>query len=556
MWKDITVSDDGTHHQVDGSPIYSQRFDSVLTFHDPGLAPVRCGVEAWHIFADGTPAYSRRFMQTFGFYNGLAAVSGKRGWSHIYPDGKYAYKQHYAWCGNFQNERCSVRDLDGLYFHIDSYGKPLYEKRWRYAGDYYGNIAAVQGDDGSSTHIDASGKFVHNRWYIDLDVFHKGFARAREGTGWTHIRPDGFPAYERRFASVEPFYNGQARVECHDGALEVINEKGQTIQELRPPLQSEFASLSSDMVGFWKTKTIAVAVKLGVIEVLPCSEYEMADQCSLNVDGARRILHALGELNLVSYNGDIWQLTKRGDYLRENHPLTLKNAALEYAEPLSRMWDELADALSVKEDWTPPDIFGEVAQDGTRRIAHHQMLQSYALHDYPSIPRAMGLDGKEHIIDAAGGLGTLAKLMLAEYPNVSVTVLERPEVVDQVLKEQENTHSRLFWKVGDIFDSWEIGADAVVLSRVLHDWNDSDVLVILKRAREALIAGSHLFIVEMLRPESSFAGSLCDLHLLMATGGRERTEQEFAKLLDCAGFSLKEVNTVAALPSVLVGMAI
>lgn len=30
----------------------------------------------------------------------------------------------------------------------------------------------------------------------------------------------------RRFASVEPFYNGQARVERLDGGLEAIDEKG------------------------------------------------------------------------------------------------------------------------------------------------------------------------------------------------------------------------------------------------------------------------------------------------------------------------------------------
>jgi len=36
-----------------------------------------------------------------------------------------------------------------------------------------------------------------------------------------------------RFAAVEPFYNGQARVERMDGRLEVIDETGKFLIELR-----------------------------------------------------------------------------------------------------------------------------------------------------------------------------------------------------------------------------------------------------------------------------------------------------------------------------------
>lgn len=39
--------------------------------------------------------------------------------------------------------------------------------------------------------------------------------------------------------------------------------------------------------------------------------------------------------------------------------------------------------------------------------------------------------------------------------------------------------------------------------------------LILRHAREAIPAGGRLFIVEMVLPEAGFAGSLCDLHLLM-----------------------------------------
>ncbi len=48
-----------------------------------------------------------------------------------------------------------------------------------------------------------------------------------------HIDGAGEPAYARRFAAVEPFYNGFARVELMDGSIEVIDESGGTVAVLR-----------------------------------------------------------------------------------------------------------------------------------------------------------------------------------------------------------------------------------------------------------------------------------------------------------------------------------
>lgn len=233
IWQQSTVSPDATHHSIDGAPLYESRFDEVLKFHPPGLAPVRRAGQSWHIRSNGEPAYARRFLRTFGFYEGLAAVVSAEGWHHIRPDGSDVYVERYAWCGNYQGGRCPVRDEDGAYLHIGADGEPAYKSRWRYAGDYRDGIAVVQASDGRSTHIDRDSHLLHGQWFLDLDVFHKGWARARGDTGWTHVDQAGRPAYERRFAMVEPFYNGQARVETFDGALEIIDETGRMVVVLR-----------------------------------------------------------------------------------------------------------------------------------------------------------------------------------------------------------------------------------------------------------------------------------------------------------------------------------
>ena len=213
--------------------MYATRFDEVLSFHEPGLAAVRLGGAGWHIREDGSPVYDKRYVRVFGFYDHRAAVVDEGGWVHIAPSGEEAYRDRFAWCGNFQEGLCTVRSRDGAYRHIDLEGVAVHGRDWRYAGDFRYSVAVVQRDDGLSTHITRNGKLVHERWFVDLDVFHKAFARARDEEGWMHVDRRGVPVYARRFATVEPFYNGQARVERFDGSREIIDEAGSTLVQLR-----------------------------------------------------------------------------------------------------------------------------------------------------------------------------------------------------------------------------------------------------------------------------------------------------------------------------------
>jgi len=183
-------------------------------------------------------AYQSRFRQTWGFYEGRAAVEGNDGWFHILPDGSPLNGQRFDWCGNFQEGRCAVRFSDGTYGHIGIDGSTSYEARHLYAGDYREGIAVVRySDSGLCGHIDATGDPVHADRYLDLDMFHKGYARARDERGWFHVRLDGTPAYDRRLAAVEPFYNGQALGENLAGERIIISSTGMVVHTVGAPVQ-------------------------------------------------------------------------------------------------------------------------------------------------------------------------------------------------------------------------------------------------------------------------------------------------------------------------------
>ncbi|MCB2156554.1 methyltransferase domain-containing protein [bacterium] len=553
-WRDLIVAPNQTHHLRHGEPAYERRFDEVLKFHSPGLAPVRASKEAWHIRPDGSDAYSNRFRRAFGFYEDLAAVDSGSGWFHINAVGSQAYEVSFAWCGNFQEGRCAVRCLSGKYGHINRDGVFTTDPEWNYAGDFRDGVAVIQNNSGKCTHVTQDGSLLHNAWFEDLDVFHKGFARARDEHGWMHINTDGQALYARRFALVEPFYNGQARIERFDGAREVVNERGKCIVELCPPRRSEFAVLSEDLVGYWKTEAIATAVELGVVDALPARSEDIAGKLGLRQDRLHRLLMGLGELGMVVVSGEQWALTAKGSYLRRDHPSSLSEAAAEYSTLLREPWQCLRTAMQSHSEWQPPDIFHSVANDEERLAPHHRMLSSYADHDYAQVPPLLGLEGNERVIDAGGGTGALARQLLKVHPSLHCTLLDLPNVIEAA-KRQPGPGSGLHYCSCDLFEAWPITADAVVLARVLHDWDDENAVQILRNARRSLETKGRLFVIEMIRPDEGFGGSLCDLHLLAVTGGQERTREEFADLLDRSGFSLKEVRSTSSVVSVLVGTA-
>jgi len=154
------------------------------------------------------------------------------GWFHIDENGERVYPENYAWVGNYQEDLCAVRDFDGSYFHIDLRGKKIYEGKYLYCGDFKDGFACVKRQNGLFKHINRDGVFINGYEFSDLGVFHKRFATAKDKDGWFHIGIDGKQIYARRFAGIEPFYNGQAKVEIFDGGTEIIDEAGKTVLKI------------------------------------------------------------------------------------------------------------------------------------------------------------------------------------------------------------------------------------------------------------------------------------------------------------------------------------
>ena len=229
-WREIHDSQAEGRFYWQGRPLF-KTFKSLLKFHEPGLAPVEDESGWYHITAAGNALYPERYKRAFGYYCGFAAVVSDCGCFHIDTQGRPLYDDRYDWCGNYQENYCAVRSDDG-YFHIDARGGRLYPDNYCYAGDFRDGIACVKCKDGFWRHINSHGGFINNASFLDIGVFHKNIATARDEDGWFHCNMKGIPLYRERYLYVEPFYNGFALVTRFDKTKCVIDEHGQIVLDV------------------------------------------------------------------------------------------------------------------------------------------------------------------------------------------------------------------------------------------------------------------------------------------------------------------------------------
>ena len=173
------------------------------------------------------------------------------------------------------------------------------------------------------------------------------------------------------------------------------------------------------------------------------------------------------------------------------------------------------------------------------------------------------LRGARIVVDVGGGTGTLVAEVLRHRSEISGVLLERPGMLELAKRylAGQGVADRCELVEGDFFASVPAGGDVYVLKSVLHDWDDERCVAILRTCRAAMDEAARLVIVELSLPERMTAGAqmlsaaLLDLIMLAYAGGRERTEAEFAQLLDQAGLRLASTSALTAGPHLLEAVA-
>jgi hypothetical protein len=142
------------------------------------------------------------------------------------------------------------------------------------------------------------------------------------------------------------------------------------------------------------------------------------------------------------------------------------------------------------------------------------------------------------VVDVGGGRGGLLSAILDRHPTVRGILFDQPQVVAAPDRLADGRFTGR-WEplAGDFFSAVPPAGDIYLLKRIIHDWDDSRALAILRNCRTAMGRDARLLIVDavMLPGNAPDPNKFMDVNIMTMTPGRERTEAEFRQLCASAG---------------------
>src|ERR1700722_11439878 len=307
--------------------------------------------------------------------------------------------------------------------------------------------------------------------------------------------------------------------------------------------------------GYMASAALYAAAKLGIPDILksgPKPVSEIARACAANEDAVFRVMRALASAGVFNEIAPrTFALTADGELLVSDRPDSLRPMVLWLDDKFHfDIYPELPYAMktgqTVVEKVFGETCFGYFEKNPEESKVFNDAMTGFSRMFMPAVLDAYDfswLNGKT-LVDVGGGHGYLLTSILKKYSEIRGVVSDLEHVVAGAPEMIRNAgvESRCTTHCGNFFESVP-PADAYIMKHIIHDWNDEKSTTILRNCARAGRGKTHVLLVEsVVAPgnEPHFAKWL-DLEMLLLPGGKERTEADFAKLFEGAGFKLMRV---------------
>jgi hypothetical protein len=308
--------------------------------------------------------------------------------------------------------------------------------------------------------------------------------------------------------------------------------------------------------GYRVSQAVYVATRLRLADMLadcPKSADELAHDTETHALSLRRLLRMLAAYGVVVEDEiDRFALTPLGACLRADAPNSVRDHVLMAgSKDFWQDWSDLSHCVTTGEFAASHlhgvanafDYYTQHPEIGAMMNAGFASSARIVAH---AVAAAYDFSGAGTIVDVAGGQGRLLATILRGTPAARGVLCDLPAVVAGAapLLAAEGVADRCTVVAGDIFAEVPQGGDVYLLSRIIHDWDDARALTILRNCRLAMRPEATLLLVEVVLPDRLEPSTLAqeqtlhDLNMLVRTGGKERTKDEYRALLGAAGFAL------------------
>jgi hypothetical protein len=321
------------------------------------------------------------------------------------------------------------------------------------------------------------------------------------------------------------------------------------------------------MTGAYVAGAVSCLAKLGIPDLLeaePKSADELAEQIGVQPDALYRLMRATACVGVLAEGSDKkFSQTPMSAVLTSKAPVSLRGLAMMTGtEWHGRGWAHLDYCVrtgkqAIDEIYGVP-IFEFFKQNAGEAQVFDAAMTGLSSIDGPAVADAYNFEGFQTIVDVAGGRGLLLATLLQRNPHLKGTLYEIPHVLEGAKTGALKPYmDRCTFTSGDMFASVPIGADAYIMKHIIHDWPDEACTKLLEACRQGVNAGGKLLVVDsVIQQDNEFSpAKFLDLQMLIFPSGRERTEPEFRKIFEAAGWKLSRIIPTTAGDSIVEGVA-
>jgi hypothetical protein len=311
--------------------------------------------------------------------------------------------------------------------------------------------------------------------------------------------------------------------------------------------------LARMITGYWVSQAVYVAAKLRIADYLadgPKAVDVLADATGTHPRTLYRLLRALASVGIFSEeDAGRFRNNPQAELLRAEADDSLWAMAMMMGEESYHAWGGLLE--SVRTGKTAFDrlygkpIFAYLAEHHEKARVFDAAMTAVHGRETADVLGAYDFSGIGVLADVGGGDGSNLIGILRRYPAMRGVLFDLPHVFERARHDLRaaGLADRSETVGGSFFKPISVQADAYFLRHVIHDWDDDDAGQILRNIRRAMPASARLLVVEHVLPagDAPSFGKLLDLNMLVMPGGLERTEDEFRRLYEGAGFRLERV---------------
>jgi len=291
---------------------------------------------------------------------------------------------------------------------------------------------------------------------------------------------------------------------------------------------------------FWPARVVLTAVELGVADALDGKALTAAEAAlALKTDtrATELLLDALVALGLATKSGGRYTDSAAARACLAASSPTCGAAGLRHQAHLWRSWSALTEVVRTGR---PP------GREAERPVGeYHDFVR--AMYDFAwdraqLLAKALDLAGARRMLDLGGGPGSYAIACCQLNPGLRAVVFDRPPALDVArdIVARHGAGGQVSLQAGDFLtDDIGTGYDLVLVSQILHSFDDAQCRAILGKAARALVPGGRVVVQEFLLDEgrtSPVPAALFAINMLVNTErGRTYTGGEVAGWLAAAG---------------------